>query len=394
MRRRVATPIYQPDLYSRAAVLDPYPHYTRLRELGPVVWLTKQRVYALPRYRECKTALRDDDTFVSGAGVALNPVTNRLSRGTTLSSDGEDHRRRRKLLAQHMTPKALRTMSEAVHRQAVTAVETAVSRGLIDGVELAATLPMSVVPDLIGWPQRGREDLLRWAAATFDALGPLNGQTLRTAPASVEMMRFTRRLARDKDLAPDSLGAEVLQAADEGSLSRSECPALLIDYLAPSLDTTISAISSALYLFATYPEQWQLLRSNPTLIPNAVNEVVRHQSPLRAFSRKAIRETELAGTVIPAEARVLVIYASANRDPDEWDDPDTFDIRRDASRQLGFGHGTHGCAGQGLARLETQAMLHTLIARVARIEIAGPTERAVNNIIYRFERLPLQLIPA
>jgi cytochrome P450 len=131
----------------------------------------------------------------------------------------------------------------------------------------------------------------------------------------------------------------------------------MVDYLVPSLDTTISAIASALHLFATHPEQWRLLKADPSLIPNAVNEVVRYEAPLRAFSRKVARDTELAGTVIPKGARVLVIYASANRDRLAWDDPDTFDIRRDAARQLGFGHGAHGCAGQGLARLETAAML-------------------------------------
>ncbi|MGK8503716.1 cytochrome P450 [Nocardia asiatica] len=394
MRKTAGVPVYQPDLYSRQAIKDPYPHYARMRELGPVVWLARQRAYALPRYAECKAALLADDTFISGEGVGLNPVANRLSRGTTLNSDGEDHSRRRALLGRRLTPKALRTMRETVERQAVAAVEAAVARGRIDGVELATTLPMSVVPDLIGWPQRGREHLLRWAGATFDSLGPINNQSIRTAPAGIEMVRFTRRLARDRQLLPGSAGAEILQAADEGKIAHNECPAMMIDFLAPSLDTTISAISSALYLFAAHPHQWQLLRSDPTMIANAVNEVVRYESPLRAFSRRAIRDVALAGVTIPEGARVVVMYSSANRDPLEWDSPDTFDIRRDASRQLGFGHGTHGCAGQGLARLETQAILAALLERVERIEIAGRPQWAMNNIIHRFENLPLQLFPA
>ncbi|WP_040787032.1 cytochrome P450 [Nocardia pneumoniae] len=394
MRKTAGVPVYQPDLYSRQAIMDPYPHYARMRELGPVVWLARQRAYALPRYAECKAVLLADDTFISGEGVGLNPLANRLSRGTTLNSDGEDHSRRRALLGRRLTPKALRSMRETVERQAVAAVEAAIARGRIDGVELATTLPMSVVPDLIGWPQHGREHLLRWAGATFDSLGPINNQSIRTAPASIEMMRFTRRLARDRQLLPGSAGAEILQAADEGKIAHNECPAMMIDFLAPSLDTTISAISSALYLFAAHPHQWQLLRSDPTMIANAVNEVVRYESPLRAFSRKTIRDFALAGVTIPVGARVVVMYSSANRDPLEWDSPDTFDIRRDASRQLGFGHGTHGCAGQGLARLETQAILAALLQRVERIEITGRPQWVMNNIIHRFETLPLQLIPA
>ncbi|WP_433623572.1 cytochrome P450 [Nocardia sp. CA-120079] len=394
MRNRAHVPVYRPDIYSRQGILDPYPHYARLRELGPVVWLAKQRAYALPRYGECKAALLDDRTFISGAGVALNPVANRLSTGTTLNSDGEDHNRRRALLARRLAPRALRAMRESIDQQAVAAVEQAVAQGHIDGAELAAALPLSVVPDLIGWPQHGREHLLRWAGATFDALGPLNRQSMCTAPSAIGMMHFTRQLARERDLLPGSVGQDVLQATDDGKLSRAECPALLVDYLAPSLDTTISAIASAMYLFARHPEQWQLLKDDPTRIPNAVNEVVRFESPLRAFSRKTIRDADIAGASIPAGSRVVVIYSSANRDPLEWDAPDTFDIGRDATRQLGFGHGVHGCAGQGLARLETQAMLAALVERVDRIEIVGEPEWAINNIIHRFERLPLQLIPA
>ncbi len=383
------------DLYSRLAILDPYPHYARLRAHGPVVWLSHHRVFALPRYDACKAALRDDATFVSGAGVGLNPVANRMSRGTVLNSDGEVHRERRSLLAHRLTPRALRSMRDEVDAQAARVVDGAVARRHVDGVaDLALALPMSVVPDLIGWPEDGREHLLRWGAATFDVLGPFNGQSARSAPASLGMLRYAHRIARRRELQPGSMGEDLLRAVDAGRLDAAACPKLLVDYLAPSIDTTLSAIASALLLFARHPEQWALLRADRDLLPNAINEVVRLESPLRAFSRKVAQRTTIAGHVVPEGSRVLVLYASANRDETAWTSPETFDITRDASRQLGFGHGTHGCAGQGLARLETGAILTRLLDTVERIELAGEPEWAVNNIIHRLERLPLELVPA
>lgn len=389
------TPVDSADLYSRSAVLDPYPHYARLRAKGPVVRLRRHGVFALPQYAECKTVLLDDATFISGAGVALNPLTNRLSRGTVLNSDGEEHSERRGLVAHRLTPRALRSMREQVETQAQRVVADALTRRRIDGVEdLALALPMSIVPDLVGWPEAGRENLLAWGAATFDVLGPLNGQAMRSVAPSLRMLRFAHRVANQRDLCPGSMGADLLQAVDDGRLEASGCPKLLVDYLAPSIDTTLSAIASALYLFAKHPEQWSMLRADRSLLPNAINEVVRLETPLRAFSRKVARDTTLAGHNLRAGSRVLVMYASANRDEQVWDSPNQFDITRDATRQLGFGHGTHGCAGQGLARLETGAILGHLLETVDRIELTGEPTWAVNNIIHRLERLPLELIPS
>ncbi|OBB00636.1 monooxygenase [Mycobacteriaceae bacterium 1482268.1] len=388
-------PVYSANLYTADAIVDPYPHYARMREQGPVVWLSRHRLYALPRFAECKAVLRDDRTFVSGKGVALNPITNRLSRGTTLISDGTEHDQRRKLVAHRMLPRALRAISDDVDQLAADVVAAAIERGEVDGVDdLASALPHAVVPDLVGWPRDERDNLLRWGAATFDIIGPLNGQAIKSAPAALQMLRFAKRVVRRRSVIEGSMAHELLVAADAGKLSHAECAPLMIDYIAPSLDTTISAISSALHLFATHPQQWQLLRTDPSLIDKAVNEVVRFEAPLRAFARHTYRDAEVAGVPIPAGARVLVIYASANRDEREWDEPDTFDIRRDANRHLGFGQGAHACAGQSLARLETSAMLRALIDRVDRIELTAEPTWAINNIIRRHAHLPLKLIPA
>ncbi len=391
---RGGAPTYRSNIYADEAILDPYPHYRRLRELGPVVWLARHKVYALPRYSECKAVLRDDGTFRSSGGVALNRISNRLSRGTTLASDGAEHDRRRKLVAHRMLPRALHAISDRVERLAEEVVDAAVQHGVVDGAQLAAALPLGVVPDLVGWPADDREHLMDWAGATFDVLGPLNGRTVHAAPGGLQMLRFARRVARRRNVLPGSMADELLSAAGEGLVAENECPMLMVDYLGPALDTTIGAICNALSLFAGHPHQWALLRQEPERIANAVNEIVRYESPLRAFGRRVGADTEICGVTLPAGSQVLVIYSSANRDEREWDSPDVFDISRDAGRHLAFGQGAHACAGQALARLETTAFLRALIPRVDRLEIAGPPKLLLNNIIRRHERLPLRLIAA
>jgi cytochrome P450 len=388
-------PVYKPDIYSVNAIVNPYPHYRRLRDLGPIVWLTKHKVYALPRYAESRAVLLDDKTFLSGHGVALNRIANRISRGTTLNSDGVEHDQRRKLLAHRLLPRSLRAISDGVDATAAAVVAAALNKGEIDGVnDLAAALPLAVVPDLIGWPRDQRDHLIEWGGATFDVLGPLNWQAIKAMPGAFRMLLFARRVVRQRTFLPGSMADELLLAADQGELSHAECPALMVDYLAPSIDTTMSAISNALYLFASHPDQWQLLKDEPTLMANAINEVLRYEPPLRAFARRAGQPTEIGGVRIRSGARVLVMYASANRDEREWEQPAVFDITRDAGRQIGFGQGAHACAGQSLARLETTAMLRALIERVDRIEVTSSPTWAINNIIHRHERLPLKLIPA
>ena len=388
-------PVYKPDIYSVNAIVNPYPHYRRLRDLGPIVWLTKHKVYALPRYAESRAVLLDDKTFLSGHGVALNRIANRISRGTTLNSDDVEHDQRRKLLAHRLLPRSLRAISAGVDATAAAVVAAALNKGEIDGVnDLAAALPLAVVPDLIGWPRDQRDHLIEWGGATFDVLGPLNWQAIKAMPGAFRMLLFARRVVRKRTFLPGSMADELLLAADQGELSHAECPALMVDYLAPSIDTTMSAISNALYLFASHPDQWQLLKDEPTLMANAINEVLRYEPPLRAFARRAGQPTEIGGVRIRSGARVLVMYASANRDEREWEQPAVFDITRDAGRQIGFGQGAHACAGQSLARLETTAMLRALIERVDRIEVTSSPTWAINNIIHRHERLPLKLIPA
>jgi cytochrome P450 len=265
-----------------------------------------------------------------------------------------------------------------------------VARGSFDAVtDLARALPLSIVPDFIGWPEEGREHLLDWAGANFDSFGPLNDRAADALPRCGEMAGFGAEIVRTGNVLPGSLGAGVLEARDRGEITTEQSMMLMLDYLAPSLDTTISAVGSAIWLLGNHPDQWDLLRADPSLIPNAVNEVVRYESPIRAFGRLTTRDVEIGGVLVPADSRVLVIYASANRDERQWDRPDEFDVTRgNAVAQLGFGYGEHGCAGQGLARMETQSLLEALARSVTRFTLGTP-ERALNNVIRSLASLPV-----
>lgn len=389
-------PSYPYDLFTDEVLADPHPRYRALRDLGPVVWLEAHQMYALPRYDEVRATLADADTFCSGQGVGLNDVINSIGAGgNTLMTDGELHRHLRDVMGHGLTPRALRPLRSTVEQLATDCVDRAVKRGTFDAVaDLARALPLTVVPDLIGWPADGREHLLEWASATFDLLGPLNSRAELAGPKVEAMLAFAARTAAEGNLIPGSVGAGMIAAARRGELEPAQVPPVIVDYIAPSLDTTISAIGSAVWLLATHPEQWGQLRADPSRIPNAFNETLRLESPIRTFNRVATTEVDIDGHTIAAGSRLAVLYASANRDERQFERADEFDISRpNAARQVGFGYGTHGCAGQGLARLEAHAVLRALVEQVDTIEVGKPI-RGLNNLISAWASLPVTVRPA
>ncbi len=388
-------PSYPHDIFTDEVLLDPHEHYRALRELGPVVWLEAHQMFVLPRYADVRAALADAETFCSGQGVGLNDVVNGIGAGgSTLMTDGEQHEHQRGIIGQGLTPRALRSMRATVEKLANDRVAQLVERGSFDAVaDLARALPLSVVPDLVGWPAGGREHLLEWAGATFDLLGPLNARAAQAGPQVQEMLGFAATTAAEGSFIPGSLGAEMLAGAQRGELQPAIVPLLVVDYIGPSLDTTISAIGSAVQLLATHPEQWDKLKADPSLIPNAFNEIVRLESPIRGFSRVTTVATRVDGYDLEAGARVIVLYASANRDERVFDRPAEFDVARpNAAEHVGFGYGTHGCAGQGLARLESQAVLQAMVTQVDRIELGEPV-RGLNNLINAWASLPVTVHP-
>jgi len=203
------------------------------------------------------------------------------------------------------------------------------------------------------------------------------------------MREYTLTATPDK-LRPGSWAATLYEAGEQGVIPRTLCPVLMRDYLGPSLDTTIFATSNLILLFGQNPDQWDIVRDDPSLILNAINECVRLESPIQSFTRRLLADHHVDGVQIPKGGRALVMYASANRDERKWDQAERFDVRRKVGEHVGFGHGIHTCAGMHLARMEMQVLLLALTKRVRSFEIGAPM-RAKNNVLRGLEHLPVKV---
>jgi cytochrome P450 len=376
------------DPYADQALLNPWPLYRELREMAPVVWLEKYRMFALTRYDVVVKALRDWEAFPSSFGVMMNDDMNQVLRGNTLCSDGDAHNRLRRVVMRPVTAIAIKSLEDEVAREAEGIVGRLCARGRFCATgELATYLPVTIVSNAVGLPEEGRERMMQWSIGLFDCFGPLNERVCNAMPVLSEMMDYARTHAVPGKLKPGSWAEAIHHAAAAGEVPPEAVPVLMIDYMGPSLDTTIFAISSGVWLFAKHPNQWDLVRNDPSLIPAAINEILRIEAPIQGFSRYVARDYDLDGVVLPEGSRTIVFYGAANRDPRQFPQPDRFDVRRDnAGRHMAFGAGPHMCLGSNLAKLEMRALFTALAGRVKRFHIEAE-ERALNNVLRGFSKL-------
>jgi cytochrome P450 len=382
-----AVPSRDLELYTDAALTDPYPLYRELRDAGPAVWLTAYDMFALARFNDVRDALANWQVFSSAQGVTMNDKMNETLRDGLLCSDPPRHDVLRKIIERPLTPRALSELRERITTQAEAHVERLIARGTFDAAtDLAHYLPITIVSELVGLPDEGRERMLEWAPANFDCFGPMNERTRSAFKIVGEMVDYAFTQCVPGKLKPGGWAAMIWEAADRGEISPETCPFLMNDYMGPSLDTTIFATANALWLFAQHPDQWDLIRANPALIPQAINEIVRIETPIQGFSRHVTEDTNVDGIDLPKGSRAIVLYASANRDERKWGDPERFNILRNATAEhLAFGFGEHVCVGNHLARLEIRALLAALAKRVRRFEL-GATERCLNNVLRGLSR--------
>jgi cytochrome P450 len=375
------------DLFSDDVLLDPYPLYAELRETAGVVHLPANDLYALTRYDVIRDALADTTTFSSSA-IGFNPMVNEALQGTSLASDPPVHTQLRAALSENLTPRALRGLKVQIEEKADALVADLVDTGSFEAIDgLARELPLEVVADLIGFTGDARDNMLRWGQAAMQVIGPLNQRTAESFPIAGELYGWCSQVSA-ADLAPGSVGRGIFDAEARGDIPEGTAGHIIHQYLGAGVDSTVAAIGNIIALFAAHPDQLALVRKDHALVGSAFNEVLRYWAPLHAWGRRVTRDVEIDGTLVPAGAQVAILFGAGNRDPRHYDDADAFLVERNPVDHLSFGYGPHGCAGQGLARLEAHAIIGSLAKRVERL-VVGEERRVPHNTVRSIDALPV-----
>lgn len=385
-------PRFDVDLFSPEVMADPFDAYRELRDLGPVCEMPQYGLFAMGRHADVRQSLTNWEAFSSAQGVALNQVCNHYMAGTAIASDPPQHGHARNLLARPLAPKRLQEIRGRLSELADSQVQKVVGNGPFDAMAmLARHLPLSVISELVGLPEDGRQRMLEWAAAGFNAMGAEGvAQTSNALPVMGEMVAYICNVDLPENFREGSWAETLWHAVREGELSTEEAQAILQGYVTPSLDTTIYTLGAILWLLGNNPNQWTKLKANPALVTRCVNEALRVEGPARGFSRVTTRDMMFEDYLLPAGSRVMTVLPAANRDERRYQNPDDFDITRDASDHVGFGAGIHRCVGANLAMVELTVMLEAILRHVDDIEILTMT-RTSSTMLRGFDTLEVRL---
>jgi cytochrome P450 len=379
------------DLFSREAVLDARAVDDRLRELAPVVWLNRENIAMLGRWEHVSAGLRDWESFSNTSRPWHDP--NSVRPEILLTDDPPEHTRVRTIVGSALSPRTLKVMEEHFHKIAAEQVDALLARSgqEIDAVaDITAPFVHKVLPDIIGMPNKGREQMSAFGHAVWATMGPMNELFDEAMTGAQPLLEWAAWACAREQLDPDSLGMHMYLAADRGEITPQQAHLLVMTILSAGADTTVITMANAIRAFCQFPDQWKALQADPSLLRNAFDEALRWDSPSRMAGRIAMKDVKIDGYVIPAGARCGLMFAAANRDPRKWDDPERFDIRRDLRGQLGWGYGIHSCVGRTLAQLEADALFGALIERIDRFEPAGDPEWWITTIGHGPAKLPIR----
>jgi hypothetical protein len=386
-----------------ATTVDPYPLYARVRQrglvrspLGPFIAADHATVASVLRDRRFSSSPTHQRGYQPPSYPPDDPRSG-LPDGDLLNLDPPDHTRLRRLVSGAFTPRAVADLEPWIREvtvQLLSAPGGAADFDLIDA--LAFPLPIAVICHLLGVPAEDQAQFRVWG---HDVAASLDPQTAAAAQArsrasEVALTAYLQDLVRERRANPDdSILSALIAAEEEGDrLSSGEVVRMAFLLLIAGFETTVNLIGNGTVALLGHPGSWDRLRQDPSLVPTAIEEVLRYDSPVQLTSRIATEEVEVGGHVIAAGRAVFAAIGGANRDPQVFEQPDEFLIDRpDPGRHLSFSLGLHHCLGAALARLEGRIAIEELTRRYPALELAAPPTRRAQLVLRGFESIPVRV---
>ena len=416
---------YEP--FSEAARVNPYPYYRALREHAPVYWAAGVGAWVVSRYDDALHVLTHPELFSSdamrtmfmsdqtGAGnLAPDQVERMLEIMRTLpfspeemlaarnmiSVDAPDHERMRKIVSRGFTPRRIASYELKVHAIVDRCMEKLRLDGRFDLVEdLAIPVPTLIIAKMLGVEPERYGDFRRWSDSVIsNSTGSGRGRSPLETGYLENVAELTRYLVgvveeRRKEPSDDLVSVLIAAEGGEAGLSALEVVIFTLLLLVAGNETTTNLIGNAVNALLVHPEQLRLIEQNPALVPSLVEETLRFDGPIQFLFRRARSATEIAGTAIPADAMVMPLLGSANRDERRFARSEEFDITRDTTGHLAFGFGVHFCLGAALARLEAGIALDAIVAELPRLRRPGSAVEPIDSYLIRGLR-SLELVRA
>ena len=390
--------IYDPDLYVDGPINE---IFAELRRTQPVYWQDmpdEPGYWAVLKHADLSEVARKPELYSAEQwGVVLeNPAPEQLelSRNMLLMMDPPRHTSYRRPLADSFKARVIGQMEERVRRICDEILADVIDRGEVEFVhEVAAKLPNQVVGELVGIPREDWEQISVWAEQSTSSQDPELGTGYQPTGLSDMALYAIEFAARRRAEPPREDLASLILAGNfgDGPMSEVEFGSFFVQLVTAGNDTTKTMLAAGLHSLLTNPAQLELLRSDTTRLPTAVEEILRYANPLHYFRRTATRDTTLHGVDIRAGDKVAMYYGSANRDEDVFADPQQFDVTRHPNPHLSFGIGQHFCLGAHLARLEGRVFFERLLDTFPIIEQTGDAVRIRSNLNNGLKRLPVRL---
>lgn len=396
------------DPWDPAFLADPYPAYAELRARGRVHYYEPTNQWLVPHHADVSALLRDrrlgrtyqhrftHEEFGRTAPPPEHEPFHTLNDHGMLDLEPPDHTRIRRLVSKAFTPRTVERLKPYVRGLADELASALAEAGGGDLLkDVAEPLPVAVIAEMLGIPESDRAPLRPWSAdiCGMYELNPSQETAAKAVRASVEFSDYLRELiaARRKEPGED-LVSGLIAAHDEGDrLTEQEMISTAVLLLNAGHEATVNATVNGWYALFRNPAQLELLRADHTLIPSAVEELMRYDTPLQLFERWVLDEIELAGTTIPRGAEVALLFGSANHDPEVFTDPGRLDLGRADNPHISFSAGIHYCIGAPLARIELAASMGALLERAPTLRLAAEPARKPNFVIRGLEGLAVEV---